>query len=285
MNDEGTKLFEVQMRDYLRRQVSRSQLLKAGAAGLALAAVPGVAAADSGPGTSYPFFPQVAGTYTPESVATIFNTADTAEHLAITFLTAAIGNAATIGLTGLILEIVQAALAEEIYHAQFLESVGARSATDSFTVPDPKMLSDYTTFFNTLEIAESVFIGAYMAAVREFAELGQPTLAKYAYQIGGIEAEHRSLARAALALKSNGSQDVPPNNKGFETDLFVYVADAATVLTGLGFLGGTGTAAAFPGYPAALAAAGSMASAVIQKAPNDATVSVTATGNLTGEHL
>lgn len=286
MNDEGSKFFESSMRDYLKSRVSRAQVLKAAGAGLAMAALPGVAgaaAAPGEPGQSFPFFPQVSGTYTSESITTIIDIADTAEHLAVTFLTAAIGNSSQLGLNGLVLEIVQAALVEEIYHAQFLEAAGAKPLTDNFSVPDPKMLSDYGTFFGTLEVAESIFIAAYMDAVREFAELGQPTLAKYAYQIGGVEAEHRALARAALALQSNGAQDAPPNNKAFETDLFVYVADAAKVLSDLGFLG-TGTIkASFPGYDAAFAAAGAAKTAVLQTAPNSATTSVTATGDLTGE--
>lgn len=288
MNEDGTKLFESSMRDYLQSRISRAQVLKAAGAGLAIAALPGVAGAAAAPatvepGAAFPFFPQVKGTYTTESIGTIINIADTAEHLAITFLTAALGNASTLGLNGLVLEIVQAALVEEIYHAQFLEAAGATTLTDNFSVPDPKMLSDYTTFFNTLEVAESIFIAAYMDAVREFAELGQPTLAKYAYQIGAVEAEHRTLARAAIALKSNGAQDAPPNNKAFETDLFVYVADAAKVLSDLGFLGTGAIKANFPGYDAAFAAAGAEKDAVIQTTPNNATTSVTATGDLTGQ--
>lgn len=283
MNDDGTRLFESTMRGYLKSQVSRAQLLKAAGAGLALAALPGAAAAAGSRGQSFPFFPSVQGRYTTETVTTIINLADTAEHLAITFLTAAIGNAGTLGLNGLVLEIVQAALLEEIYHSQFLEAAGATPLTDNFSVPDPKMLSDYVTFFSTVETAESIFVAAYMDAVREFAELGQPTLAKYAYQIGAVEAEHRTLARAAIALKSNGAQDAPPNNKAFETDLFLYVADAARVLTDLGFLGTGAIKASFPGYDAALAAAGAETNSVLQKTPNNAVTSVAATGDLVDE--
>jgi hypothetical protein len=139
------------------------------------------------------------------------------------------------------------------------------------------------TFFSTIEAAEHIFVAAYMTATREFAELGQPLLAKYAYQIGGTEAEHRVLARAALALAGSTSH-IPPNNKAYETDLFVYVRDAAAVLVQLGFIGGSGASASYPGRAAALTAAGPMATAVIQQSPNNATTSVTASGDLTGQH-
>lgn len=293
MNEEGQALYEECMRSYLKARVSRAQLLKASIAGLAAAALPAVASADDnsiGPGVSsafgggalgLPSVPQVLGTYMPEDILTVLNITDTAEHLAVTVLTAAVGNAATLGLSGVVLQVVQAALAEEQYHADFLESLGARPLTDTFTVPDPKILSDYTTFFLTIEVAESAFVAHYATLVREFSELGQPTLAKYAYQIGSTEAEHRSLARAALALKGN-AHGVPPENKAFETDLFVYGRDTAALLQQLGFIGGTGARAMYPGRAAALTAAGAMAG-VIQQRPNNATTSVTAAANITGE--
>jgi hypothetical protein len=113
-----------------------------------------------------------------------------------------------------------------------------------------------------------------MTATREFAELGQPTLAKLAYQAGSVEGEHRVMARAALALKGL-ADGIPPDNKAFETDHFLYMRDAAAALMGLGFIGGTGTALTFPGVTTALGNAGAMAAAVIQKVPNNAVVSST----------
>lgn len=299
MNNEEREYEEGKLRACLNGSISRSQLLRGAGIGLAAAAIPGSAlAAVTTPGTSpgpttgtgnpltqsFNFFPAVAsGTYTTENIGDIFNIASTAEVFAVTLLTAAVNNATTIGLKGLILQTVQAALAEEQDHLDFLLAVGATPLTMTFTVPDPKILTDYTTFFSTLEGIEDLFIAAYMTATREFAELGQPTLAKFAYQIGGTEAEHRVVVRAALAL--NGNDHTPPNNKGFETDLLLYVRDAATILTQLGFIGGKGTPAAYPGRAAALAAAGPMTAGVIQNTPNNATSTVTVTGpgDLTGE--
>jgi hypothetical protein len=287
VTDDGKKLYEATVRDYLQSRVSRSALLKTAAIGAVAAMIPGRTFAAGDPTTtSFPFYPQIAaGSYTPENVMEIVNVAATAEALAVTVLTAAVGNASTLGLTGLVLDVVQAALAEELIHLQVLRDVlGGAPITKTFYVPDPKILTDQATFLGTLEVAENLFIAAYMAACREFAELGQPLLAKVAYQTGAVEAEHRVLVRAALALAGN-TADVPPNNKAFETDLVLYVADAAKLLGQLGFLGPTGTKAVYPGDAAALAAAGTMAGKVIQKTPNNATstVVVTSAASLTGE--
>ncbi|MGH2448916.1 MAG: ferritin-like domain-containing protein [Chloroflexota bacterium] len=258
--DEKTR-FDEAMTKYLHARVSRAQLLAgAGAAAAAGLALPSLANAQA---TS------------PESVQDIINIADTAEHLAITLLTAAVGAASAIGLSGLILIVVQAALTEEVYHSKFLESAGAKTLTDTFTVPDPKILTDFTTFFNTVQALETAFVAAYMAGVREFTGLNQPSLAKYAYEIGAAEAEHRTLARAALAL-GNGtvagnSADDPPNNLAFEQNLFNTVADAAAALQSDGFIGGSGATATFPGFSAALTAAGSVAAQVMNTVPTNAT--------------
>jgi hypothetical protein len=237
---------------YLRQRVSRTAFLTASGAGMLLAAFPRSAGAEA----------------TPESVQDILNTALTAEHLAVTVLTAAVNNAAQLQLTGLLLAVTQAALAEEVYHAQFLESNGAHPITDTFTVPNPKILTDQNTFLHTLaDTAEPLFIAAYMAAVREFTMLKQPVLAKYACQIGATEAEHRAIVRAGLVLTGDASGD-PPNNKGFETNLLASVGDAAKQLVSAGFIGGTGQQVTFPGLAVGLQAAGPMASAVGSTTPN-----------------
>ncbi|HZU11544.1 MAG TPA: ferritin-like domain-containing protein [Chloroflexota bacterium] len=253
MTDEMNSNYEAAMRRYLGSQVSRAKVLAGAGVGLALAAVPSIAGAQT---------PAV------EQTADIINIADTAEHLAITLLTAAVNNASTLNLNGLVLQIVQAALAEEVYHAEFLESAGAKTLTDTFTVPDPKILTDFTTFFNTVQTLETAFVAAYLRASYEFSAAGNAQLAQYAMEIGGVEAEHRALARAALALaSSSNTADVPPNNVAFESDLFNSVADAAKALQAAGFIGGSGTQVTYPGTAAALSAAGAMASAVTNQKP------------------
>lgn len=310
MNEEGKKRYAEEMNAYLHGQVSRAAMLRNTAIGTLAAmgalSVPGLASADTTGTTggstaaatgatgrqSYlnlPVSPSpsqtLSGRYTPENLNDILNIAQTAEYLVVTFLTAALGNAQALGLTAnpLLLSLVQGILAAEITHVQFLSAAGAQPLTTKFTVPNPKMLTDFGTFFATVEAADTIFVGAYMAAVREFAELGQPYLAKVASQFLGVEAEHRVLARGALALGGDTSR-VPPNNKGFETDLFLYVREAAGLLTSLGFLGGTGTAATFPGLDVATAAVGPLFGRVIQKAPNNASEATTTPANVTAEH-
>lgn len=242
MSEDGKAQYDLAARSYLTGQVSRARMLAGAGAGIAALGLPAIV-----------------GAQTPsqvEATQDILNIADTAEHLAITVLTAAVNNADALGLKaggGLLLAVVQAALAAEQYHADFLEANGAKPLTDTFTVPDPKILTDAVTFFSTIETAETVFVGAYMAATREFSQMNQRTLAQYAYQIGTVEAEHRVLARAALALA--GQDHIPPNNKAFESDVVHYVRDAGKALQDAGFIGGTGTKVTYPGRTAALAAA------------------------------
>ncbi len=293
MKHDEKEMHEATLRTLIQSSVSRAQLLKAAGAGLALAVIPAAASASTtssgsgaAPSITYPFFPTTTGTYTTEAIKDILNIAVTAEYLAVTVLTAAVANASAMGLTPFLTTTVQAALAEEYYHLVFLrDGAGAVPLTTTFTVPDPKILTDATTFFSTLEVAENIFVAAYMTATREFAELGQPTLAKYAYQLGGTEAEHRVMVRAALALL--GQDHTPANNKAFETDLVLYVRDAAAILTQLGFIGGTGTAAAYPGDPAAQAGFAPVAASIIQTTPNNASSTVVVTGpsDLTGQRF
>jgi hypothetical protein len=106
-----------------------------------------------------------------------------------------------------------------------------------------------------------------MAAVREFTDLGQPLLAKVAYQIGAVEAEHRAHVRAGMVLTGDAS-GLPPNNKAFETNVVNTVGDAATQLTALGFIGGSGTQVTYPGRTVALQAALPAGASVIEITPS-----------------
>jgi hypothetical protein len=71
---------------------------------------------------------------------------------------------------------------------------------------------------------------------------------------------------------------IPPNNKAFSTDLFLYTRDVITVLTKTGLVGGKGQAYDYPGRDAVLQAAGAMATQILQNVPNDATSTVAITG-------
>src|SRR5947209_11356991 len=127
-----------------------------------------------------------------------------------------------------LVKIVRAILRQEQDHYAFLYGAGARPLVTSFTLP-AGVLASARNALTFLEQADTIFVGAYMAANREFANAGHGKLAQYTYQIGGTEAEHRVLARAALGK-------LPPNNLGFERNLFAHVKGAANVLGELGIL-------------------------------------------------
>lgn len=270
---------------YLNGKISRAQLFKAALAGAAVAAVPGVASAagtGSAPSFSFPYFPQVQGTYTPEQPEEIARNLMVGQFLAVSSFTFVVQNASAVGLSGLALTVIQAVLAQEQYHIDFMQKIFPNVAPPITTFTVPPGANDPKAFIAGLEIPTDVATAVHMTAVREFAELGQPLLAKYMYQMGGNEAEQRALFRAIAAL-SGIPGAIPPNNKAFETDLVLYTRDGPAILAGLGFINGPGPKIPYPGRDAALAVAGPMANAVIQKMPNNATTSVTARDNLTGE--
>src|SRR5579863_2777347 len=190
--------------DYAHGRISRAQLLRAAGAGVALAAVPGIAAADSPsgtggpPGKSYPFFPGVNGTYTTELVQDILNILVTVEHLGVTAVTLAVTTYADqLQLSPLAQTVLQSTIARDQAHLEFLASVGGTPLTTTFTVPPP-LFATAVGLLRAVEAFETLEAGAYITAVREFAELGQPTLSKNASQTAAIEGESRALVRATL---------------------------------------------------------------------------------------
>lgn len=271
------------LRDFAQGRISRAQLLMGAGAGIALAAVPGIAAADSltgtgyPPGKSYPFFPAVKGTYTTEQVQTILNYLVTVEHLGVTVVTLAVTTYANqLQLSPLAQTVLQSTIARDQAHLEFLAAVGGVPLTTTFTVP-PAIFGDAVGFLQAVEDFEALETGGYITAVREFAELGQPTLSKNAAQTAGIEGESRALVRATL-LSMGVQSESPPGNKAFETDLLLYVRDEYALITNLGFIGGTSPPVQYPGRDAALAAAGAPGAAVIQLTPNNASSTFTFTG-------
>lgn len=175
-----------------------------------------------------------------DDLATILNVAATAEAMAVTFSGAAIAGAANYtlpdgskGLPAMWVSVLKALQATEQKHYEFLTGAGAKPLTLTFTLPDPKIGTDYVTLFKTVEALDEAFVAAYMAAARSFAVMKMPDLVKVAMQIGGVEAEHRALARLAL-------NEPLPHNRAYEKALFTEVSQAADVLTKGGFIGGTG---------------------------------------------
>jgi hypothetical protein len=113
------------------------------------------------------------------------------------------------------------ALSSEMYHLEFLSSAGGRSLADRFYVP-AKFLSDRGTNIATFMAAETAFTGAYLAATRRFAELGNPRLAATTAQHAATEAEHLALTRDIGGLV--------PNPNGLPAPIYYNVSDAVPTL-------------------------------------------------------
>jgi hypothetical protein len=96
---------------------------------------------------------------------------------------------------------------------------------------------------------EHLFVNTYLVGVTILAANGKSTLARYAAELGGDEAEHRVLGQFLAGAS-------PPNNLGFEVFEFSTVNAIEAALTSAGFgLGQQGSAAAsfyeFPSPPMA----------------------------------
>lgn len=143
----------------------------------------------------------------PGGIERIIKDAVTAEALAVTYLTGLVENATKIGIPSKLVPVLKAANAAELDHYNTLRSLGARPLTERFWAPDS--FFEKRNVFATIEFAETQFINAYLIAITAFAREGKDSLARYAGEILGTEAEHRTLARFA--------QGKLPNNVGFET--------------------------------------------------------------------
>lgn len=144
---------------------------------------------------------------TSNSISQIVTDAVTAEALAVTYLTGLVENARKIGIPSSLVPVLKAANAAELDHYRTLRSLGARPLTTKFWAPDSFFASS-NDVFATIEYAETQFVNAYLIAITAFAKAGKDSLARYAGEILGTEAEHRALARFA--------QGKLPNNVGFE---------------------------------------------------------------------
>ncbi|MDQ2787692.1 MAG: ferritin-like domain-containing protein, partial [Chloroflexota bacterium] len=135
-------------------------------------------------------------------IKAIFTVARTAEQLAVTFYSNGVKNAAVLGLTPTQLGQIQAALVEEQLHQILFTAQGGDSLADTFSFPQgAATFTNLQTFIATQQMLEGVFDSAFLAAVREFAEIGEPQLAQIASQIASVESEHRALGRAIAGLE------------------------------------------------------------------------------------
>ena len=217
------KLFE----SFGTRQPRRSMLKgiiagAAGATGLAVGAsallVPGTAHAQNASGGC------------DDSVKTILSVAATAERLAVTFYTHGLAHAGQLGLSWGSLAAIKAALVEEQIHELFFVANGGSPLASTFSFPHgEETFENLSVFIATQQQLEGVFDSAFLAAIKEFADMGLSHLAQIAGQIATVEAEHRALGRFIGGLS-------PADNWAFSPVLIPSVGAAPAVVKKAGYL-------------------------------------------------
>lgn len=163
-----------------------------------------------------------------DSIKTIGTTAVTAEALAVTFLSQVADRAAGSAVEKAA-PVVKAANREEYIHYRVLRKAGFKPLTKRFWLPDAFFANDLKDIPAIIEIAETLFINAYLIGITTFASKRNDSYARLAGEILGVEAEHRALARSL--------QGKLPNNRAFED--FRYTRMSAIVKqlqrAGIGF--------------------------------------------------
>ncbi len=143
---------------------------------------------------------------------------------------------------------LQAALDAEVKHAAAARSAAATGGRPGFYFPTATFVrlgspAEAGSFLRMLDTLETMCVGIYIAAARQFLRVGRPDLARVAIQIMGVEAEHRMLGRAIGAAR-------PANNLTLEPAPYTAVGGASEVLrpfvTGRGFPAGKTLAVAVP---------------------------------------
>jgi hypothetical protein len=127
-----------------------------------------------------------------DDLQTIINLAATAELFATTHYLAAING--DLGLGEAQVNYLKTGFLAEQDHLDLLVSLGAVPVVTEFYVPET-LFSDVDLFSTITEVAETTFVGAYLAATRIFATAGETAFAVTTAQIAAVEAEHRALVR------------------------------------------------------------------------------------------
>lgn len=204
---------------------TRRSLLKRAATGVAVASGLGVldpvSAAFAAGGT---------GSSSPAHIATV---AVTAEQFAVTYLGAVIERVKShhLKVNPTVVKVIRAAQLEEFDHFKFLTRAGYKSvAKGRFYFANSLFPDTQKGYAAIIEIAETLFINAYLIAITQFSKAGLHDYARYAGEILGVEAEHRTLARFAKGVEL-------PNEKSFETYYFTNIDDIVKQLEdhGVGF--------------------------------------------------
>ncbi|MBC7812389.1 MAG: ferritin-like domain-containing protein [Burkholderiales bacterium] len=165
-------------------------------------------------------FEKVFGQTNGDDAQTILNVAATSEMFATTHYYTVLTES-TIALTPDEVGMLQGFLDAELQHLEYLFANGAVPITEEYYFPE-NVYTDRQQFSDITEQVETVFVGAYIAATRQFAELGLSLLAGTAAQVAAIEQEHLALVRGIGGKR--------PNNVGLARAIFYDVAEAAPVL-------------------------------------------------------
>lgn len=170
-----------------------------------------------------------------DSIQTILTVARTLERLAVTFVSNGAKHAERLGLSGATLVNVKAVLVEEQIHEIFLKDQGGGVLASDFSFPHgPETFEDLKTFLTTLAEIGGVFDTVYLAAVKEFAELGRSDLAQIAAQIAWVEGEHLALGRQIGV--DFGLIAPPANNWAFAPSLIPSVGALPALAKKEGYL-------------------------------------------------
>lgn len=160
----------------------------------------------------------------------IFSVAITAERLAVTFYTNGVMNASALGLSGVQLDYIKAALIEEQIHELFFAANGGTPMASTFSFPlGSSTFTNLSSFISTQQLLEGVFDSAFIAAVYEFSVQGLHDLARVSAQIAMIEEGHREVGLTIINAD-------PADNEAFAPQLLADVNDAPVALQKAGFL-------------------------------------------------
>jgi hypothetical protein len=177
--------------------------------------------------------------------------ASTTEALTVTILTELLRRASLNSVPSSVSAIFDGVYAAELDHWNFIHTLFPPS-TKQFWIPDgffggPGNALDLTTVGAGVAAGEHLFVNTYLLGVTILAAAKEWTLARYASELGGVEAEHRVVGQFLAGAS-------PPNNLGLEVFEFSTVSAIEAALMSAGFgLGQQGSAAGrfyeFPNPP------------------------------------
>lgn len=152
---------------------------------------------------------------------TMLDIAATAETLAVTHYHAALTTGG-LSLSEQERMILRAALSSELQHLEFINASGGKALTEQFFVR-ANAYTNRAVFIQQTDDAEVVFVGAWLAATRRFAELGNPRLAATAAQVACVEQSHKALVRTF-------APGLIPNNVSLGQPILYNVSDAVPMV-------------------------------------------------------